>query len=122
MRIFKPPGAIGSRNGTCEQLGKFTDSLWLLYDAHGWYHATVQLTTDLLQVLALTESTPERAREEITLQTSLARALLATKGYSVEVEQAYARALALCERAGEIPQLFSVLRGLSSFLSTQGGV
>ena len=101
--------------GNLEQLGKFTDSLWLLYDARGWYHATVELTTDLLQVLSTTVSTPERARQEIMLQTSLARALLATKGYTEEVEQAYARALELCQSAGEIPQLFPVLRGLSSF-------
>ncbi len=35
-----------------EQLGKFVDSLWLLYDMRGWYHATVDLTTDLLGVLS----------------------------------------------------------------------
>lgn len=101
--------------GDLEQLGKFTDSLWLLYDARGWYHDTVELTSDLLRVLSLTASTPERAREEIILQTSLARALLATRGYTQEVEQAYMRALELCESVGEIPQLFPVLRGLSSF-------
>jgi predicted ATPase len=98
-----------------EQLSKFVDSLWLLYDVRGWYHAMVSLTNDLLNVLASTPSTPERAQQEIMLQTNLARALLATKGYTEEVEQAYARALALCESAGEIPQLFPVLRGLASF-------
>jgi tetratricopeptide (TPR) repeat protein len=98
-----------------EQLSKFVDSLWLLYDVRGWYHATVSLTNDLLNVLATTPSTPERAEQEIMLQTSLARALLATKGYTEEVEHAYARALKLCENAGEIPQLFPVLRGLASF-------
>jgi predicted ATPase len=98
-----------------EQLGKFTDSLWLLYDARGWYHATVSLTTDLLQLLSSTPSTPERVLEQITLQTSLARVLLAWKGYTQEVEDAYTRALELCEGEGEIPQLLPVLRGLSSF-------
>ena len=98
-----------------EQLSKFVDSLWLLYDVRGWYHATVSLTNDLLVVLASTPSTPERLHQEIMLQTSLARALLATKGYTEEVERAYARALELCEKAGEIPQLFPVLRGLTSF-------
>jgi predicted ATPase len=97
-----------------EQLGKFTDSLWLLFDARGWYHATVSLTTDLLELLASTPSTPERVVEQITLQTSLARALLALKGYTQEVEEAYMRALELCEGKGEIPQLLPVLRGLSS--------
>jgi predicted ATPase len=101
--------------GNLEQLGKFIDSLWLLYDARGWYHATVELTTDLLKVLSTTVSTPERVREEIVLQTSLARVLQATKGYTEEVEQAYARALKLCDSAGEFPEAFPVLRGLSSF-------
>ena len=98
-----------------EQLTKFVNSLWLLYDARGWYHDTVSLTNDLLNLLASTPSTPERIQQEIMLQTSLARALLATKGYTEEAEQAYARALELCEAAGEIPQLFPVLRGLASF-------
>jgi tetratricopeptide (TPR) repeat protein len=49
------------------------------------------------------------------LQTSLARALLAIKGYTSEVEEAYHRALQLSEGQGEIPQLFPVLRGLSSY-------
>jgi predicted ATPase len=97
-----------------EQLGKFTDSLWLLYDARGWYHATVSLTTDLLELLSSTPSTPERVLEQITLQTSLARVLLALKGYTQEVEEAYTRALELCEGEGEIPQLLPVLRGLAS--------
>jgi predicted ATPase len=98
-----------------EQLTKFVNSLWLLYDARGWYHDTVSLTNNLLNVLASTPSTPERVQQEIMLQTSLARALLATKGYTEEAERAYARALELCDSAGEIPQLFPVLRGLSAF-------
>jgi predicted ATPase len=97
------------------QLNKFVDSLWVLYDARGWYHATVSLTNDLLEVLASVPATPERLQEQIMLQISLARALLATKGYTEEVERAYMRALELCENAGEIPQLFPVLRGLASF-------
>jgi predicted ATPase len=100
-----------------EQLRKLTDCLWLLYDVRGWYDATVDLITDLLNVLASTPSTPERAQQEIMLQTSLARALLSIKGYMPEVEQAYTRALELSQAVGEIPQLFPVLRGLSSFYS-----
>ena len=106
--------------GDLEQLRKLTDCLWLLYDVRGWYHASVDLTTDLLNVLATTPSTPERAQQEIMLQTSLARALMAIKGYTPEVEKAYTRALELCEGQGEIPQLFPVLRGLSSFYLAVG--
>jgi tetratricopeptide (TPR) repeat protein len=102
--------------GDLEQLGKFTDSLWLVNDARGWYQATVDLTTDLLKVLSSAVSTPERRREEILLQTSLARLLMFIKGYyTQEAEQAYTRALELCEQEGETPQLFPILRGLSIF-------
>jgi predicted ATPase len=100
-----------------EQLNKFVDSLLLLHDARGWYHATVGLTNDLLSVLAATPSTPERAEQQILLQTSLARAVMATKGYTEEAEQAYVRALELFESAGDVPQLFPVLRGLASLLN-----
>ncbi len=101
--------------GDLEQLNKMVDSLWQLYDAQGWYLATVGLTGDLLDLLDSTPSTAARAEQEMTLQTSLARALLAVKGYTPEVEQAYARALALCEGSGDVPQLFPVLRGLCSY-------
>lgn len=102
-----------------ENLGKFVDALWLLYDARGWYHATVDLTNDLLNVLSSTPSTPELAQQEIVLRTSLARALLAIKGYTPEVEEAYTRALELTESVGEMSQLYPVLRGLFSFYTFQ---
>jgi hypothetical protein len=101
-------------------LGSLTDCLWLLYDSRGWYQATVDLTTDLLGVLSSTPSTPDRAEREILLQSSLVRALLTVKGYTPEVEQAYTRALELCEAHGEIPQLYPVLRGLSSYYTYRG--
>jgi predicted ATPase len=101
--------------GNLEQLRKVADCLWLLYDARGWYHVMVDSTGDLLNVLVSTPSTPERAQQEIMLRISLARALMAIKGCTPEVEEAYTRALDLCQGQGEIPQLFPVLRGLASF-------
>jgi tetratricopeptide (TPR) repeat protein len=101
--------------GNLDELNKLVDSLWLLYDARGSYQATIELTSDLLNVLSATPSTPERATQEVTLQTSLARALLAVKGYTSEVEEAYTRALELLEGNPNLPQLFPVLRGLASF-------
>jgi predicted ATPase/class 3 adenylate cyclase len=98
-----------------EQLHKMVNSLWMLYEGRGWYQAAAELTIDLLDILSTTPSSPEQAQQEIMLQTSLARALLAIKGYTSEVEEAYNRALELSEGLGEIPQLFPVLRGLSSF-------
>jgi adenylate cyclase len=97
-----------------EQLNKLANSLLLLYDARGWYHATVELTNDLLSVLADAPATPERVEQQIMLQASLARALMASKGYTEEAEQAYVRALELAESAGEVSQLVSALRGLAS--------
>jgi predicted ATPase len=104
---------VGERD--LERLGSLTDSLWPLYDAHGWYHAMLGVATDLLDVLSSVPRTPELVVEQITLQTSLARIQLARNGYTQEVEDAYTSALELCEGAGEIPQLLPVLRGLSSF-------
>ncbi len=83
--------------GALDQLNKLVDSLWLLYDARGWYHDTVRLTTDLLEV----------------------RALMATKGYTPEVEEVYARTLELFE-GRQVPQLFPVLRNLASFYNFRG--
>ena len=100
------------------QLNKLVDSLWLLYDARGWYQDTIGLTNDLLDVLSSAPSTPERATQEITLRMSLARALMATKGYSREVEEAYATALQPFQ-GRELPQLFPVLRSLASYYIAQ---
>jgi predicted ATPase/class 3 adenylate cyclase len=66
--------------GDLGQLNKLIDSLWLAYDAGGWYHALIELTTDLLNILSSSPSTPERATQEMTLRTSLARALMAIRG------------------------------------------
>jgi predicted ATPase len=101
--------------GNLEQLHKLTNTLWLIYDAKGWYNASIGLTSDLLNVLASNPSTPARARLEIMLQTSLARALMAIKGCTPEVENAYTNALELCKKYGEIPQSYPILRALAGF-------
>ena len=107
---------VGKRDRV--QLNKLVDSLWLLYDAKGWYQETIGLTNDLLDILSSVASTPELATQEITLRTSLARVLMATKGYSREVEEAYATALQPLE-GRELPQLFPVLRSLASYYIAQ---
>ena len=71
--------------------------------------------TELLDVLATTPSTAERALQEVTLRTRHARALMAIKGYTAEVEEAYARALELFEGQRNNPQIFPVLRDLARF-------
>ena len=101
--------------GDFEELGKLTDGLWLLYDSRGWSHEAAALITDLLEVLSSTPSSEERHLQQILLQTSLARVLMASEGYTPETERAYQRALQLCEEQGEFPQLLPVLRGLSTY-------
>jgi predicted ATPase/class 3 adenylate cyclase len=97
-----------------DRLNKLIDALWLIYDTQGWYHATIELATDLLNILSSSPTTPERETQEITLRTSLARALMAITGYTNEVERAYTRALQLFD-GHDLPQLFPVLRSLATF-------
>jgi predicted ATPase len=66
-----------------------------------------------LALLATLPETPTRQQAELRLQLTLGVVLLATRGYAApEVEQAYARALALCQEGGELAQQFAALRGL----------
>jgi class 3 adenylate cyclase/predicted ATPase len=69
-----------------------------------------------LEVLEILPETAERAQQEQLLQTALASACIAVKGMGArEVEQAYARAHALCQQVGDTPQLIPVLQGLRRF-------
>jgi predicted ATPase len=108
--------------GDIAQLNKLVDALWTLHDARGWYHGAVALTNDLLEVLSTAEPSPDRAEEEITLRMSLARGLLALRGYTEEVEELYREALALPGSAGAVPKRFPVLRSLASFHLYRGEV
>ena len=78
--------------------------------------ANVEAVAHLRRGLALLPTlpdTPERARTELALQTTLGPALMATRGYGApEVARAYERARDLCEQVGEPGELFPVLWGL----------
>ncbi len=97
-----------------ERLNELVGPLLILDDARGWYLDTVDLTKDLLDVLAAAPASPDRIGQEISLRTSLARALMASKGFTPEVEAAYASAVELFERGADIHAQYSVLRGLAS--------
>ncbi|MGH8873481.1 MAG: adenylate/guanylate cyclase domain-containing protein [Acidimicrobiia bacterium] len=101
--------------GDLEQLFHLIDGLWALHEAKGWYHAAIELASDTLEVLATAEPSPELAAEELTLRTSLARALMAVRGYGVEVEEAFKQALEMAETKGTAAQRFPVLRALASY-------
>ena len=78
--------------------------------------ANVEAIAHLRQGIALLTTlpdTPARVQAELTIQTTLGPALMATKGYAApEVAAAYHRARELCQQAEETPELFPVLWGL----------
>ncbi|MBI3246697.1 MAG: AAA family ATPase [Deltaproteobacteria bacterium] len=81
--------------------------------------AIVHLTKGL-ELLRTLPDTLKRTQQELTLQTTLGPALIATKGFGApEVEKTYSRARELCRQVGETPQLFLVLRGLWAFYNTR---
>ncbi len=101
--------------GDFAKLNDLVDSLWPLHDARGWYHGAAALANDLLAVLSRAAPAPDRAEDELTLRLSLARALLALRGYTGEVEELYRGALALADAIGSVPKRLPVLRSLASF-------
>jgi predicted ATPase len=82
--------------------------------------AVSHLTT-ALELLKTLPNTPERTRQELTLQLALGGPLSAIKGYAApEAEKTYNRALELCRQMGGTPQLFPVLSGLRLFYHIRG--
>jgi predicted ATPase/class 3 adenylate cyclase len=114
-RYFVDAGDLG-------KLNTLLDALWRLHDARGWYHGAVALTNDLLDVLSQSPAAPERADDEITVRMTLARGLLAVRGYTQEVEELYRQALAVSEAAGALPKRLPVLRSLASFHLYRGEI
>lgn len=78
----------------------------------------------LHKALALLDQLPpglERDRKELALQTTLCPALNTTRGYaSPDVERAFARARAICDAIGEVPELFWSLRAQWTFYIVRG--
>jgi class 3 adenylate cyclase/tetratricopeptide (TPR) repeat protein len=66
-----------------------------------------------IELLTTLPDTPARVQSELTLQTTLGPALMATRGYAApEVAATYNRARELCEQAGDTSELFPVLWGM----------
>jgi tetratricopeptide (TPR) repeat protein len=100
--------------GDVVRLNDLLEPLWGYYDARGAYGAAMELGDDLLKVLAIQPETPQRVRDEIALEMSLARALIVVRGYDAEVERSIRAAV---ERSGEqddAPERFPVLRSLAT--------
>ena len=100
--------------GDLRELDDLLQTLWSLHEGRGWYKAAVELAEDLLALLSAIPSSPDRVDQKVMLATTVARGLLAIRGYTEDVDEAYRRALALLTQAGGLPQLFPVLRNLAS--------
>ncbi len=106
--------------GDLARLDAMLDALWALHDDRGWYHGAIALSNDLLSALSAAPATAERTAQEITVRTSLARGLMAIRGYTQEVEDIYADALAQLEETGEPSDVVPLLRSLGSLYLYRG--
>ncbi|MDQ4082450.1 MAG: NB-ARC domain-containing protein [Actinomycetota bacterium] len=106
--------------GDLARLKTLFDVLWPLHSARGWYHGAVALTNDLLAALSSSAPALDRAEEELTLRMSVARGLLALRGYTEEVEALYREALALSAATGTAPKQLPVLKSLASYYLYRG--
>jgi len=85
------------------------------------YSETIDYAQKGLQVLTKLAPGIERDQLELRLQNTLGPALMAAKGYGAhEVEQAWARARALCEQLGDVTALFKASIGLSNYYWVRG--
>ena len=93
-------------------------------DAAARRHAYEESIDHYRAALALLDILParrDRDGEELELQIALGRSLTSIKGLgAADVEATYKRALELCGRFGEPPQLFPVIEGLHSFYTMRG--
>lgn len=112
--------AYWSEQHDLDRLHELFDPLWMLYDAEGWYQGAILLAESLLDALADQPHSAERTREQIALETSLARARMLIRGYTAEGEAAFLQALKHAEESGTSPQMFPVLRSLASFYTLRG--
>jgi tetratricopeptide (TPR) repeat protein len=81
----------------------------------------IRYLTSALDLLRSFPDTPERAQQELRVQTTLGTLFQVTKGFaSAEAEEAYTRARELCQRVEEPLQLFSALFGLGHVYGGRG--
>ena len=77
--------------------------------------AIAYLTTGIAMLLEIPDN-EERGKQELAFQVSICHANIVANGHGSEgAEAAYARALALCEQLGDVPELVPTLFGLWRF-------
>ena len=101
--------------GDLARVKSMLDPLWTLYDTHGWYHAAIGITKDLLHLVKSGDEAALSSDKAISLRLTLARLLLAVEGYTSRVEDLYRDTLAVASAAGGLPHQVPVLRSLANF-------
>ncbi len=101
--------------GDLARVKSMLDPLWTVYDTHGWYHAAIGITKDLLHLVKSGDEAAKTSDKAIALRLTLARLLLAVEGYTPRVEDLYRDTLAVASAAGGLPHQVPVLRSLASF-------
>ena len=98
-----------------EQVFEMIEGMWALHESRGRYRAAIDLANDGIGMLDRVEPTPKVAAEQLALRMSLARAMMAVRGYGPETEDAYKNAMAASETVGTPEQRFPVLRALATY-------
>jgi predicted ATPase len=84
------------------------------------YQEAVDLARRGLQLLARLPDTPDRDRQELSLQLTLGVPLIATEGYAApDVGSVYLRARELCQQLGDTAEISQVLWGLRTFYTVR---
>jgi predicted ATPase len=87
------------------------------------HHEAITALRKALALLATRPDSPERTRQELTLQLTLGELLMAIKGIAApEAGEVFAQARTLCQQLGEPPELGPVLYGLYRSHAGQGRV
>jgi predicted ATPase/class 3 adenylate cyclase len=103
-----------ARDGV-EQVFEMMEGMWALHESRGWYRAAIDLANDAIKVMDRAEPSPELEAEGLAVRMSLARAMMAVRGYGPETEAAYKRAMEASEAVGTPQQRFPVLRALATY-------
>ena len=99
-------------DGRLGRLDAMLDAL-CAHDDRGWYGA---IALERPASVLARRRRQERTAQEITVWTSLARGLMAIRGYTQEVEDIYADVLARLRETGEPSDVVPLLRSLASLL------
>jgi hypothetical protein len=101
------------------------EGMWALHESRGWYRGAIDLANEAIGVLDRAQPSPEHAADQLALRMSLARGMMALRGYGPETEEAFRRAIEMSEDVGTPAQKFPVLRALATYhmgIADFGGV